>query len=126
MLVDPWLVGKLTFGGLDFVYAGSKREAGSGRRMGGPLVESRTTFLANPACGCAGGLSWPLRCLQWPSTAVGVHMACQGGVAFSCTLYCRHSWFAGVAREDTLDIDQIAAETDFILLTQGIDDHAHR
>ena len=26
ILVDPWLVGKLTFGGLDFVYAGSKRE----------------------------------------------------------------------------------------------------
>lgn len=33
---------------------------------------------------------------------------------------------AGVAREDTLNIDQIAAETDFIVLTQGIDDHAHR
>lgn len=31
-----------------------------------------------------------------------------------------------MAREDTLDIDQIAAETDFIVLTQGIDDHAHR
>lgn len=25
MLVDPWLVGKLTFGGLDFIYSGSKR-----------------------------------------------------------------------------------------------------
>lgn len=31
-----------------------------------------------------------------------------------------------MAREDTLDIDQIAAETDFIVLTQGIDDHAHK
>lgn len=25
MLVDPWLVGNLTFGGLDFIYSGSKR-----------------------------------------------------------------------------------------------------
>lgn len=33
---------------------------------------------------------------------------------------------AGVAREETLDIDRIAAETDFIVLTQGIDDHAHK
>ena len=56
MLVDPWLVGQLTFGGLDFVYAGSKR----------------------------------------------------------------------VARPETIDIDALAAETDIILLTQGIDDHAHK
>ena len=90
VLVDPWLVGKLTFGGLDFVYAGSKREASSGRHMGGQLVESGTTFLASSACGCAGGLSWPQRRLQWPSTAVGVHLTCQGVVAFSCILYCRH------------------------------------
>ena len=27
VLVDPWLVGKLTFGGLDMIYAGSKRVA---------------------------------------------------------------------------------------------------
>ena len=27
ILVDPWLVGKLTFGGLHAIYAGSKREA---------------------------------------------------------------------------------------------------
>ena len=25
MLVDPWLVGELTFGGLSFIYAGLKR-----------------------------------------------------------------------------------------------------
>ena len=56
MLVDPWLVGKLTFGGLDFIYAGSKR----------------------------------------------------------------------VARPDTIDIDALAADTDLLVLSQGIDDHAHR
>lgn len=56
ILVDPWLVGKLTFGGLDFIYAGSKR----------------------------------------------------------------------VATPESIDIDRLAAETDFILLTMSIDDHAHR
>ena len=28
LLVDPWLVGSLTFGGLDFVYEGKKRVYG--------------------------------------------------------------------------------------------------
>lgn len=56
ILVDPWLVGELTFGGLSFIYAGSKR----------------------------------------------------------------------VARPETIDVDRLAAETDLILLTMGIDDHAHR
>lgn len=55
-LVDPWLEGDLVFGGLDFIFKGTKR----------------------------------------------------------------------VTRPETLDIDQIARETDFILLTMGIDDHAHR
>ena len=31
-----------------------------------------------------------------------------------------------VAREDTIDVDDLAAQTDFILLTMAIDDHAHR
>lgn len=56
MLVDPWLVGKLTFGGLEFVYAGSKR----------------------------------------------------------------------VARPEAVDLEALAAATDVLVLTQGIDDHAHR
>ena len=56
ILVDPWLVGNLTFGGLDFIYSGTKK----------------------------------------------------------------------VARPDTINIDVLAADTDFILLTMSIDDHAHR
>ncbi|EFN51973.1 hypothetical protein CHLNCDRAFT_139469 [Chlorella variabilis] len=56
VLVDPWLVGKLTFGGLEFVYAGSKR----------------------------------------------------------------------VARPEAVDLEALAAATDVLVLTQGIDDHAHR
>jgi L-ascorbate metabolism protein UlaG (beta-lactamase superfamily) len=56
VLVDPWLVGKLAFGGFESVYCGTKR----------------------------------------------------------------------VARPETIDIDRLAAETDFILLTMSIDDHAHR
>lgn len=56
VLVDPWLVGKLTFGGLEFIFAGSKR----------------------------------------------------------------------AVRPDRVDVDALAAATDVILLTQGIDDHAHR
>ena len=55
-LVDPWLVGNLEFGGIDWVYSGKKR----------------------------------------------------------------------VTREETIDIERLAAETDFILLTMSIDDHAHR
>lgn len=55
-LVDPWLVGNLEFGGLDWMYSGKKR----------------------------------------------------------------------VTRAETIDIDRLAAETDFILLTMSIDDHAHR
>lgn len=56
VLVDPWLVDTLTFGGVSFLYIGTKR----------------------------------------------------------------------VAREDTIDINRLAAATDLILLTMGIDDHAHR
>ncbi|KAH7622810.1 hypothetical protein Ndes2526B_g02088 [Nannochloris sp. 'desiccata'] len=56
VLVDPWLVGNLAFGGLESIYCGTKR----------------------------------------------------------------------IARPETIDIDQLAAETDFILLTMSIDDHAHR
>ncbi|KAL4448826.1 hypothetical protein ABPG77_007543 [Micractinium sp. CCAP 211/92] len=57
VLVDPWLVGKLTFGGLDMIYAGSKR----------------------------------------------------------------------VARPEVIgDLEQLANETDLLVLSQGIDDHAHK
>jgi L-ascorbate metabolism protein UlaG (beta-lactamase superfamily) len=56
ILVDPWLVGNLAFGGLESIYCGTKR----------------------------------------------------------------------IARPETIDIGQLAAETDFILLTMSIDDHAHR
>lgn len=56
ILVDPWLVGPLTFGGLDMIFKGEKK----------------------------------------------------------------------IAREDTIDVDHLAANTDFILLTMSIDDHAHR
>lgn len=56
MLVDPWLVGKLSFGGLEFIYAGSKR----------------------------------------------------------------------VAHPDSIDVDALARGTDLLVLTQGIDDHAHK
>jgi L-ascorbate metabolism protein UlaG (beta-lactamase superfamily) len=56
VLVDPWLVGNLAFGGLESIYCGTKR----------------------------------------------------------------------IARPETIDIDRLAAETDFILLTMSIDDHAHR
>jgi L-ascorbate metabolism protein UlaG (beta-lactamase superfamily) len=56
VLVDPWLVGNLAFGGLESIYCGTKR----------------------------------------------------------------------IARPETIDIDQLAAETDLILLTMSIDDHAHR
>jgi L-ascorbate metabolism protein UlaG (beta-lactamase superfamily) len=56
VLVDPWLVGKLSFGGLEFIYAGSKR----------------------------------------------------------------------VAHPDSIDVDALARGTDLLVLTQGIDDHAHK
>jgi len=56
ILVDPWLVDKLTFGGLEFIYAGSKRK----------------------------------------STA------------------------------EAINVDDIAAQTDLILITMSIDDHCHR
>ena len=56
ILVDPWLVGNLSFGGLESIYCGVKR----------------------------------------------------------------------VARPETIDIDRLAAETDLILLTMSIDDHAHK
>jgi len=56
VLTDPWLVGNLTFGGLDFIYSGSKK----------------------------------------------------------------------VATADTIDLDAVAKNTDFILLTMSIDDHCHK
>ena len=55
VLTDPWLVGNLTFGGLDFIYSGSKR----------------------------------------------------------------------VATPDTIDLDAVAKNTDFVLVTMSIDDHCH-
>lgn len=56
VLTDPWLVGNLTFGGLDFIYSGSKK----------------------------------------------------------------------VATADTIDLDAVAKNTDFVLLTMSIDDHCHK
>ena len=56
MLVDPWLVDTLTFGGAEAVYCGRKR----------------------------------------------------------------------VALPEAVDVERLAAEADFVLLTQGIDDHAHK
>ncbi len=56
VLVDPWLVGKLSFGGLEFIYAGSKR----------------------------------------------------------------------VAKEEGVDLDALGAATNVLVITQGIDDHAHK
>lgn len=55
-LVDPWLVGTLTFGGLDFIYSGSKK----------------------------------------------------------------------VATPESIDVDSLVKETDFILITMSIDDHCHK
>ena len=56
VLVDPWLVDTLTFGGAEAVYCGRKR----------------------------------------------------------------------VALPEAVDVERLAAEADFVLLTQGIDDHAHK
>ena len=57
LLVDPWLVGSLTFGGLDFIYEGKKKVFG---------------------------------------------------------------------KDEPVDLDKVARETDVILLTMSIDDHCHK
>lgn len=129
VLVDPWLVGKLTFGGLDMIYAGSKRvarpEVGSAPAEGSSSRQSSRGGARELGPLPDAALLPPLL-LSLSHAGPRLHSLepafCAPNIDTRTPTPHPHPRPLQVIG----DLEQLANETDVLVLSQGIDDHAHR